>query len=157
MDLHSPIAPAIIILINKKEAPMDQTLINATNEFLQSQIVSKDERIKELEQHVQKVTDRDYNTASKLQAMRDNMHEWTTNELENEDISIEQAEAIANICGFELTKEVEAEVTVVYNLTLQVPVGEDAEDIINNIDFEAVSYDTDTISWLSASVDNISV
>lgn len=136
---------------------MDQTLINATNEFLQSQIVSKDERIKELEQHVQKVTDRDYNTASKLQAMRDNMHEWTTNELENEDISIEQAEAIANICGFELTKEVEAEVTVVYNLTLQVPVGEDAEDIINNIDFEAVSYDTDTISWLSASVDNISV
>jgi hypothetical protein len=62
---------------------MDQTLINATNEFLQSQIVAKDERIQQLEQHVQKVTDRDYSTASKLQAIRDNMQEWTTNELEN--------------------------------------------------------------------------
>ena len=52
-------------------------------------------------------------------------------------------------------KEVEVEVTVTYNLTLQVPHDEDAESIVNDIDFESVSYNSDNITWLSASVDRI--
>jgi hypothetical protein len=38
-----------------------------------------------------------------------------------------------------------------------VPVGEDAEDIINDIDFESVSYNSDNISWISANVDRIDI
>jgi hypothetical protein len=83
------------------------------------------------------------------------MKEWTVSELDNTDITTEQAEAIADICGFELTQEVEVEVTVTYNLTLQVPQGEDTESIVNDIDFESVSYNSDNITWLSASVDRL--
>jgi hypothetical protein len=87
--------------------------------------------------------------------MRDNMHEWTLNALSEDNITEDSANQIAEICGFELTKEVEVEVTVTYNLTLQVPHDEDTESIINDIDFESVSYNSDNITWLSATVDRI--
>jgi hypothetical protein len=65
------------------------------------------------------------------------------------------AEIFADLCGFELTKEVEVEVSVTYNLTVQVPHNEDTESVVNDIDFESVSYNSDNITWLSASVDRI--
>jgi len=136
---------------------MEQTVINATSEYLQSQINIRDERIQSLEQHIQRVTQRDYATAANLTAMRDQMHGWTVNELENSDITQAQAEAIAEICGFELTNEVEVIVTVEYSMTLNVPAGEDAEDIVNDIDFDAVSYDTDKISYITSSISNIEI
>ena len=136
---------------------MEQTVINATSEYLQSQINIKDERIQTLEQHIQRVTQRDYTTAANLTAMRDQMHTWTTTELENSDITKQQAEAIAEICEFELTNEVEVIVTVEYSMTLNVPAGEDAEDIVNDIDFDAVSYDTDKISYITSSISNIEI
>jgi hypothetical protein len=92
-----------------------------------------------------------------MQRMRDGMHEWTVQEFKDGHITESQAEAIAEICGFELTQEVEAEVSVTYNITIQVPIGEDAEDIINDIDFESVSYNSDNITWLSASVDRVDI
>lgn len=143
----------------QKEAPMDQSTleVNATEDFLKSQIVAKDERIQQLEEHVQRVTQRDYTTAGNLQAMRDSMHEWTLEALAQREISETNAEEIAEICGFELTKEVEVEVTVTYNLTLMVPHDGDAEDIVNDIDFESVSYNSDNVTWLSASVDRIDI
>jgi restriction endonuclease S subunit len=135
---------------------MDQ-VINATQEFLTTQIAQKDERIQSLEEHIQRLTQRDYATAAELQRIRDNMHEWTLNALQEREISETNAEEIADICGFELVKEVEAEVTVTYNVTVQVPFNEDAEDIINDIDFESVSYNSDNITWLSATVDRIDI
>jgi len=87
--------------------------------------------------------------------MRDGMHEWTMGELESEDISTAQAEAIADICGFELTKEVEVEVTVQYSITVNVGPNEDVQDIIHDIDFDTVSYNDDKITWLSSSVDSV--
>ncbi len=134
---------------------MEQTVINATNDYLQSQIAIKDERIQSLEQHVQKVTQRDYATAAQLSSLRDQMHGWTVNELENSDITQPQAEAIAEICGFELAKEVEVLVTVEYSMTLNVPAGEEVEDIIHDIDFEAISYDTDKITYISSSINGV--
>ena len=132
-----------------------ESVINATNEFLNTQIAALQQSLKSKDEHIQRITQRDYATAGELTLMRDNMHEWTVTALQNERISEEVAEEIAEICGFELTKEVEVEVTVTYNLTLQVPHDEDVESIVNDIDFESVSYNSDNITWLSASVDRI--
>ena len=133
------------------------TIIHATEEFLKSQIEQKDLRIQSLEEHVQRVTQRDYASAGALQAMRDGVHEWTMDGLENGSITEEQATELADICGFELTKEVEAEVTVTYYITLQLPAGEDAESAINDIDFDAIAYDTDVITHVSSSVDSVDI
>lgn len=137
---------------------METTVINATQEFLQSQIALKEERIQQLEEQLSRVTQRDYSTRGQLVAMRDGMHEWTMEALSEREISETNAEQIADICGFELTKEIEAEVTVTYYITVQVPAGEEAEDIINNdIDFDAITYDCDKITHVSSSVDNIDI
>jgi hypothetical protein len=132
-------------------------VINTTQEYLNNQIQEKTERIQQLEEHIQRITQRDYATAGALQAMRDGMHEWTMENLESRSITEEQATEIADICGFELTKEVEAEVTVTYYITLQVPAGEEAEDIINDIDFDAITYDCDKITHVSSNVDSVDI
>lgn len=127
----------------------------ATTEYLQAQIAEKETRIKSLEEHIQKITQRDYATAASLSTMRDQMHGWTIEALESREISETNAEEIADICGFELTKEVDVDVTVSYNFTVMVPVGENVEDIIGEIDFDSIDYDTDKISYVTASVDSI--
>ncbi len=134
---------------------METNIINATEEFMRNEIAKRDERIKQLEEHIQRVTQRDYATAGQLQSIRDGMHEWTMEALESREISETNAEEIASICGFELTKEVEVQVSVTYYITLQVPAGEDAEEIINDIDFDAVTYDTDKVTHVSSNVDSI--
>ena len=144
---------------------MDQnnvTITNATNEFLNTQITAlreaienKDTLIVSLQDRMSALSQRSYASAAEATLMRDNMHEWTMTELGNEQITEDQANEIAEIMGFELSKEVEVEVTVTYNLTLQVPHDEDAESIVNDIDFESVSYNSDNITWLSATVDRI--
>ena len=136
---------------------MDQTPDQhyMTREFLEGQIVQFQEIIKSKDEHIQRVTQRDYATAANLQTIRDKMHEWTMKELEDNGITESQAEEIAEICGFELSKEVEVEVTVTYNMTVNVGPNEDVESIVNDIDFDSVSYNDENISWLSSSVDRI--
>jgi hypothetical protein len=152
----------------QKEAPMDQmqtsyqTVIPATEQFLNNQITAlqesiekKDAMIVSLQDRASQNSQREYATAAEINKLREDMHEWTLTALAEDNITEDSANEIAEICGFELTKEVEVEVTVTYNLTLQVPYNEDAESIVNDIDFESVSYNSDNITWLSASVDRV--
>jgi DNA repair exonuclease SbcCD ATPase subunit len=131
------------------------SVVNATQEFLQSQITQKDSRIQQLEEHINRVTQRDYSTSATLNSLREAMREWTLEALQEREISETNAEEIADICGFELTNEVEVEVSVTYNFTVQVGHDEDAEDIINDIDFDAITYDVDKITWVSSSINGI--
>ena len=139
---------------------MDQstnTVVNATEDFLRSQIVQKDERIAQLEEHIQKVTQRSYADSADKNRMVESMQEWTLGELENQDITEEQAEAIAEIMGFELTKEFEVEVTVLYSVTVNARTEEDAQNAIHDIDFDTVDYNSDSISYLSSSIDRVDI
>lgn len=135
---------------------MDQVVV-ATAEFLHGQIELKDKRIADLEQQLTNTQQRNYTMSSNYNQLVEGMQAWTMEALEQREISETNAEEIAEICGFELTKEVEVEVNVTYYLTVQVPVGETAEDIVNDIDFEAITYDCDKITHVNASVDNIDV
>jgi len=158
------VAPCTIKLNQlQKEAPMDQTeesvtvIPNSTQEFLLSQIKIKDERIVQLEEHIQKVTQRSYSDSADRNRMVEGMKDWTLSELSNEDITESQAEQIAEIMGFELTTEFELEVTVLYSVTVNARDEESAQNVIHDIDFDTVQYDSDNISWLSSSVDRIDI
>lgn len=126
-----------------------------TREFLETSLVQNKERIQQLEEHIQKVTQRSYGEAAERNRMRNEMQEWTLEQLDDDSLTESQAEEIANICGFELSKEVEVEVTVQYSITVNLPHGEDIQNIIHDIDFDTVSYNDDKISWLSSSIDRI--
>ena len=140
-----------------KEETMEITTDNhyMTREFLETQLVENKARITQLEEHVQRVTQRDFNTMAELNKMRDNMKEFTLEGLDDDSISEGQAEEISSICGFELTNEFELEVTVLYSITVNARDEESAHNLIHDIDFDTVSYDSDGISWLSSSVDRI--
>ena len=138
---------------------MDQTVTvipSTTTEFLQSQIAQKDERIKQLEEHIQKVTQRSYGEAAERNRMRNEMQDWTLEQMNDGTISEDTAEEIANICGFELTKEFELEVTVQYSITVNARDEESAQNLIHDIDFDSVSYGED-VTYLSSSVDRIDI
>ena len=111
-------------------------------------------RIKGLEEHIQRVTQRDFSTSAELNKMRDNMKEFTLEGLDDDSISEGQAEEIASICGFELTTEFELEVTVQYSITVNARDEESAHNLIHDIDFDSVSY-PDGVDYLSSSVDRI--
>jgi hypothetical protein len=125
-----------------------------TREFLETQLVENKARIKGLEEHIQRVTQRDFGTSAELNKMRDNMKEFTLEGLDDDSISEGQAEEIASICGFELTNEFELEVTVQYSITVNARDEESAHNLIHDIDFDSVSY-PDGVEYLSSSVDRI--
>ena len=143
----------------QKEAPVDQptiTTINATEDFLKSEIVKKDERIANLESHISTVTQRSYTEAAERNRMRNEMQEWTLEALENGTFDESTAQEIADICGFELTKEFEVEVEVQYSITVNAHNEEEAKNAIYEIDFDSVSYGEE-ISYLSSSVDRVDI
>lgn len=136
---------------------MDQTIINATEDFLKSQITQKDERIAQLEEHIQKVTQRSYADSADKNRMVESMQEWTLEQLDEDSLTESQAEEIAEIMGFELAKEFEVEVTVLYSVTVNARNEEAANNAIYDIDFDTVSYNDESISYLSSSIDRIDI
>jgi hypothetical protein len=127
-----------------------------TREFLETTLVQNKERIQQLEEHIQKVTQRSYADSADKNRMVEAMQEWTLNALEEREISETNAEEIAEIIGFELTKEFELEVTVMYSVTVNARDEESAQNAIHDIDFDSVSYGEE-VTYLSSSVDRIDI
>jgi hypothetical protein len=138
---------------------MDQPVIDnhyMTREFLESQLVQNKTRIDELEKHIQTVTQRSYGEAAERNRMRNEMQEWTLEAMEHGTIDESTAEEIANICGFELTKEFELEVSVQYSITVNARNEEEAINLIHDIDFDSVS-EPQGVTYLSSSVDRVDI
>ena len=127
-----------------------------TREFLESRIVENETRIKQLEEHIQTVTQRSYGESAERSRITNEMQEWTLEAMEHGTIDESTAEEIANICGFELTKEFELEVTVLYSITVNARDEESAQNLIHDIDFDSVSYGEE-VTYLSSSVDRIEI
>ncbi len=130
---------------------------NTTQEFLRDSLAKATLRVAELEAHIQKVTQRSYADSADKNRMVEAMQEWTLEALEHGTIDESDAETIAEICGFELTKEFEVEVTVTYSVTVNARTEEDATNAIHDIDFDTVQYNSDNISWLSSSIDRVDI
>ena len=138
---------------------MDQTTniaVNATEEFLRDSLAKATLRITQLEEHIQKVTQRSYADSADKNTLVESMQEWTFEALQSGTINESEAQEIAEICGFELTKEFELEVTVMYSVTLNARDEEEAQNAIHDIDFDSVSYG-EPVTYLSSSVDRIDI
>ena len=143
--------------MDQMETSYPTVIPNTTQEFLQSQIKIKDERIAQLEEHIQKVTQRSYADSAERNRITEEMQEWTLGALESGTINETEAEEIAAIVGFELTKEFEVEVTVLYSVTVNARDEESAQNAIHDIDFDTVDYNSDNIGYLSSSIDRIDI
>jgi hypothetical protein len=139
---------------------MDQPVIDnhyMTREFLETTLVENKNRIEQLEKHVQTVTQRSYTEAAERNRMRNEMQEWTLEAIDCGTLNESEGQEIADICGFELTKEFELEVTVMYSVTVKARNEEEAQNAIHDIDFDTVTYNDENISWLSSSIDRVDI
>ena len=127
-----------------------------TREFLEAQLVSNKERITQLEESHAKLAQRSYADSADKNRMVESMQEWTLSALETGTINETEAEEIAEICGFELTKEFEVEVEVQYSITVNARNEEEAKNAIYDIDFDTVQYGEE-VTYLSSSVDRVEV
>ena len=132
-------------------------VVNATEDFLRDSLAKATLRIAELEEHIQKVTQRSYADSADKNRLVEQMQEWTLSALEAGSINETEAEEIAEIVGFELTKEFEVEVTVMYSITVNARDEESAQNAIHDIDFDTVQYSDENISWLSSSIDRVEI
>jgi hypothetical protein len=136
---------------------MEQKTVTATEDYLRSQIAERDERILTLEQHSQRVTQRDFNTAAELNALREDLKAFTVREFQNNDITNEQAEQLAVIGGFELTKEFSVSLTVSYDVVIKAKDEEAVQEILDSIDFDQISYSADGIESVNYQIDDFSI
>ena len=145
---------------------MDQTtntVVHATEDFLRDSLAKATLRIGQLEEYVKQLQSAHSNTvirstdeAAERNRMRNEMHEWTLEALETGTINQSEGQEIADICGFELTKEFELEVTVLYSVTVNAPNEEEAINLIHEIDFDSVS-EPQGVIYLSSSVDRVDI
>jgi hypothetical protein len=136
---------------------MDQTIGYATESFLRDELAKATLRVGELERHSATVTQRSITEAAERNIIRNEMQEWTLEAIEHGTIDDSTGQEIADICGFELSKEFEVEVTVMYSVTVNARDEESAQNAIHDIDFDTVSYNSDNISWLSSSIDRVDI
>jgi len=127
-----------------------------TREFLETRLVENETRIKQLEESHAQAVQRSYGEAAERSRMRNEMQEWTLEAMVNGTIDESTAEEIANICGFELSREFELEVTVQYSITVNAVDEESAMNLIHDIDFDSVS-EPQGVTYLSSSVDRIDI
>jgi hypothetical protein len=135
---------------------MEQTVIHATETFLRDELAKATLRIGQLEEHVSTVTQRSYTEAAERNIIKNEMQEWTLEALNNAQITESEAQEIADICGFELSREFELEVSVQYSITVNAPNEEEAMNLIHEIDFDSVS-EPQGVTYLSSSVDRIDI
>jgi hypothetical protein len=139
---------------------MDQPVIDnhyMTREFLETTLAENKNRIEQLEKHIQTVTQRSYTESAERNRMRNEMQEWTLEAIDCGTLNESEGQEIADICGFELTKEFELEVTVMYSVTVKARNEEEAQNAIHDIDFDTVTYNDENISWLSSSIDRVDI
>ena len=127
-----------------------------TREFLESQLVQNKERIAQLEESHANLARRSYVDSADKNRMVEEMQAWTLEALNDSAITEDNAQEIADICGFELTKEFELEVTVMYSITVNARNEEEAQNLIHDIDFDSVS-EPQGVTYLSSSVDRIDI
>jgi hypothetical protein len=125
----------------------------AAREYLESSFVDLTNKIKELTGALEAARNINRSNANEMNSTRDAIQAWTFEELENGQLTESQSEELADICGFQLVKEVEVEVTVTYSMTVSAGPTDDVEDIVNNINFNSIDYDTSVIDLQDVTID----
>jgi uncharacterized protein (DUF342 family) len=120
----------------------------ATTEFLSAQISALQEALEKKDALIISLQDRSSEHSQKIyteqrahQATKDAVKEYVIESLKDGSMSHEIAEALAQICDFELTKTVTVNAVVEFEVEIEVPFDVDADDVANTLEFSVDSFD----------------
>lgn len=122
--------------------------MSATVDYLERQnaallelIEKKDEYINRLQEETAQKTQTIYTVRAEQQTLSNSIKEYVLEALRESDISSEVAEALANLCDFELTKTITITSTVEFEVEIEVPFDMEADDIIASMDYSVDTFD----------------
>jgi uncharacterized protein (DUF342 family) len=120
----------------------------ATTEFLSAQITALQEALEKKDAMILSLQDRSSENSQSLykeqrshQSTKDAVKEYVLESLKDNSMSHDIAEALAQICDFELTKTVTVNAVVEFEVEIEVPFDVDADDVANTLEFSVDSFD----------------
>lgn len=123
-------------------------MLNATPKFLDRQVealtsllATRDESITRLQDEVSHKSTVIHTTKAERQNLINTLKEYVIESLRDNEIMEGNAEAIAEICGFELTKTITITATVDFEVEIEVPFDTDSDDVANNLEFSVDAFD----------------
>ena len=134
---------------------MDQTTTpKLTNEYymtreflerqvsaLQESIEKKDAYIIRLQDQVSEKSSYAFTVKAEKQNLINTLKEYVIEALRDREIMQGNAEAIADICDFELTKPITITSTVDFEIEVEVPFDTDADDVIASLEYSVDAFD----------------
>jgi uncharacterized protein (DUF342 family) len=120
----------------------------ATTEFLNAQVSALQEALENKDAMILSLQDRSSEHSQKVyaeqrshQSTKDAVKEYVLESLQDNSMSHDIAEALAQICDFELTKTVTINAVVEFEVEIEVPFDVDADDVANTLEFSVDSFD----------------
>jgi hypothetical protein len=129
---------------------MDQQTVNVipadnhymTREFLEKSISDLSDEIINLKKFKEDLIIQSNKMHNAYNNLKDELQSWTRTELANSDIEVEQAQALASIGDFKLTRNYDVTIVVEHSFSVELEAGDEIDDVIGSIDFSANSYHT---------------
>ena len=128
---------------------MDQTVNYETEIFLRDSLAKSSLKVSELKGDLERTNKfkedlilQSNRVHNKLTTMSDSLKQWTRNELSEDNITVEQAQALAEIGNFTLTKTYDVTVVVEHSFTVELEASDDIDDVLGTLDFSVDSYHT---------------
>lgn len=122
--------------------------MNATTDFLERQAEALRELLEKRDAYIIRLQDevsQKNNLAHTLRAeqnnFRNSVKEYVLEVLQERQITHEVAEALANICDFELTKTITISSVVEFEIEIEAPFDMDADDIIASLEYSVDAFD----------------
>ncbi len=119
-----------------------------TREFLERQIAALQEAIEKKDALIIRLQDDNsqksqtiYTVKAEQQNFRNSIKEYVIEALHDGDITHSVAEALSELCDFELTKTVTVTATVEFEVELEVPFDIEADDVAHGLEFSVDSFD----------------
>lgn len=123
---------------------MDQQTDNhyMTREFLEKSIVDLSDEISNLKKFKEDLILQSNQLHRRHDNLKTAIQSWTRAELAEDNITIEQAQALAAIGEFSITQCYDVTISVEHTFTIELEAGDDIDDVLTSIDFSADSYHT---------------
>ena len=122
---------------------MDHTaLIDQSREYLLNAATQLQDEIDTLKKFKEDLIIQSNQLHSRHDALKESLKEWTRSELANDDITVEQAQALSEIGNFTITKTYDVTVAVEHSFTVELEAGDDIDDVLSTLDFSVDSYHT---------------
>lgn len=122
--------------------------MNATTTFLETQaealrelLEKRDAYIIRLQDEVSQKNSLAHTLRAEQNNFRNSVKEYVLEVLQERQITHEVAEALANICDFELTKTITISSVVEFEIEIEAPFDMDADDIIASLEYSVDAFD----------------